>query len=318
QVVADGRGPGVHHHEHLVDVVVAVGGGGVADIDAQGRVVARVVGDEGGVANLVTGAVVGVVELGHRQRHRQRRGRPLIPAEHHGAGGLRVQRGDVGLAGVGGVQQVHVAVPVGVDQIAGPVVLGAVAGRLDPQHAGLPGGAHRELGGVAAGVTVAAGLTGETQRAVDDGHAGRDQLGAGLGEADVVVHAVQIEGGLRRHLVDDLGDRSAVIGGGVIGAVVLPGRVDHLGRVQVPGGLLGAQVAEAGIDHADLDAGSAVAEVAGVHPVLRTGGRDALTGDAGRDSPHRTLHLADPGLAGQRPQLAGLDRHRDLAVGAGQ
>jgi hypothetical protein len=93
-----------------------------------------------------------------------------------------------------------------------------------------------------------------------------------LSEPDLAVDADERELGVRRHLVDDLGDADAVLLRRAVGAVV-----DKRGaRRDVPGGLSSREPSEAEVDHGHFRARARAPE--GV-PGRCVRGGDALSRD---------------------------------------
>ena len=173
-----------------------------------------------------------------------------------------------------GIDVVVVAV---VDEVAAPVVLGLVAGRVDPEdpvRLRVRDDRVRCPGRTAA---VTAPRVEPADRVVDDLDPLRLGVGLGRGQVDLGVEADQVELGTRCNLVDDLGHRGAVLGRGrqpTAAKVCGRHRRGQLGAK--PGGVAG----EATVDDPDLDAGAVIAGV-GVARGIHRGGlltRDDVRG----------------------------------------
>ena len=199
-----------------------------------------------------------------------------------------------------------------VDEDTAPVGLRLVAGRVHPEDARRVGVRRDGVRRAGATAPVAAARIEPAHRVVDDGDAVGLRIGDGLRQLHLGVDADQVELGLGRHLVDDLGDGRAVLGRGC----QLAGAVVHRHRrarqvTRRPGC---GQTREPEVDDGDPDPGPADA---GRVPSARVDRRHPLAGDRFRRMRQRA---SDSGDARQAAQVVEHGRrHQDLrqAIGLG-
>ena len=192
-----------------------------------------------------------------------------------------------------------------VEERSAPVLLGSVAGGVDPEDPGGVGRGDDPLGAPRRAVPVPARAVEPAGGVADDRDPVRPRVVDGLAEAGGVADADEVEVGRRGDLGDDLRDGSPVAGAleAARAAEVDPGEASR----QVAARLAAAVVGEAEVDDRDLHA---LAVDSRPVPRGRRRGPDAFSVDGIGDRPGRLAHDADRGAA--REPSEGGRRHSGL------